>query len=188
MSFRWEWNFILFDKIPVSTIKLLQIQFQAFRNVSLFEKLIWKSLRPQNKTSIRGASPGMLFFCYPGTENLWYGNWNRHVCHKRKHEVDRPSRSTKVNLGKMQKCCSLSCLWSQVQRDTTRKIIRYRATVTLRLLQIHQYTDSNEGGSGVTRKRQIIQYRATATLRRLQILQYTASKEGVGYKTNGNII
>ena len=29
-----------------------------------------------------------------------------------------PSRSTEVNQGKKQKCCSLSCLWSQVQRDT----------------------------------------------------------------------
>ena len=36
-------NFILFDKIPVSTIKLPQWRFQAFLDVSLFEKLIWKS-------------------------------------------------------------------------------------------------------------------------------------------------
>ena len=51
-------------------------------------------------------------------ENLWYGNWNRHVCHKWKYEVDRPFRSLEVNPGKKHKCCSRSCLWSQVQRDT----------------------------------------------------------------------
>ena len=55
------------------------------------------------------------------TDALWYGNWNRHICHKwiRKNEVDRPSRSTEVNPGKKQKCCYLSCLRSQVQRDTS---------------------------------------------------------------------
>ena len=57
----WEGNFILFDKIPVSTIKLPQWRFQAFLDVSLFEKLIWKSRRPQDKTSIRGASPGISY-------------------------------------------------------------------------------------------------------------------------------
>ena len=56
-----------------------------------------------------------LVYCYSGTTNLWYGNWNRHVCHKWKYEVDRPSRSTEVNPGKKQKCCSLLFLWSQVQ-------------------------------------------------------------------------
>ena len=57
----WEGNFILFDKIPVSTIKLPQWRFQAVLDVSLFEKLIWKSRRPQDKTSIRGASPGIPY-------------------------------------------------------------------------------------------------------------------------------
>ena len=61
----------------------------------------------------------MLVCCYSGMENLWYGNWNRHVCHKWKYEVDRPSRLTVVNQTKKQKCCSRSCLWSQVQRDTS---------------------------------------------------------------------
>ena len=42
-----------------------------------------------------------------------------HVCHKWKCEVDRPSRSTEVNPGKRQKYCSLSCLSSRVQRDTS---------------------------------------------------------------------
>ena len=54
-------KFILFDKIPVSTIKLPQWRFQAFLDVSLFEKLIWKSRHPQDKTSIRGASPGISY-------------------------------------------------------------------------------------------------------------------------------
>ena len=54
---------ILFDKIPVSTIKLPQWWFQAFLDVSLFAKLtcIWKSRRPQDKTSIQGAIPGILY-------------------------------------------------------------------------------------------------------------------------------
>ena len=38
-----------------------QWRFQAFLGVSLFEKLIWKSRRPQDKTSIRGASPGIPY-------------------------------------------------------------------------------------------------------------------------------
>ena len=45
----------------VSTIKLPQWRFQAFLDVSLFEKLIWKSCRPQDKTPIRGASPGIPY-------------------------------------------------------------------------------------------------------------------------------
>ena len=57
----WEGNFILFDKIPVSTIKLSQRRFQSFLDVSLFEKLIWMSRRLQNKTVIRGASPGISY-------------------------------------------------------------------------------------------------------------------------------
>ena len=57
----WEGNSILFDKIPVSTIKLPQWRFQAFLDVSLFEKLIWKSCRPQDRTSIRVGSPGIPY-------------------------------------------------------------------------------------------------------------------------------
>ena len=41
------------------------------------------------------------------------------LCLKWKYEVDRPSRSTEVNPGKKQKWCSLSCLSSQGQRDTS---------------------------------------------------------------------
>ena len=58
----WERNFVLFYKIPVSTmIKLLQWRFQAFLDVSLFEKLIWKSCRPQSKTFIQRATPGISY-------------------------------------------------------------------------------------------------------------------------------
>ena len=54
-------NLILFDKIPVSTIKLPQWRFQAFLDVSLFEKFIWKPCRPQKKKpSFRGSSPDNL--------------------------------------------------------------------------------------------------------------------------------
>ena len=51
----------MFDKIAVSTTKLLQCRFQAFLDVSLSEKLIWKSCRPQNETFIWGASPGVSY-------------------------------------------------------------------------------------------------------------------------------
>ena len=57
-------------------------------------------------------------YCYSGTESLWYGSWNRHVCQKGKYAADRHSRSTGVNQSKKQRCCSPSCLWSQAQRDT----------------------------------------------------------------------
>ena len=57
----WERYFILLNNIPVSTIKLPEWRFQAFREVSLFELLTEKSSGPQNKTSIRGASPGVSY-------------------------------------------------------------------------------------------------------------------------------
>ena len=58
-------------------------------------------------------------YCYSGTESLWYGSWNRHVCRKGKFAADRHSRSTGVNPSRKQRCCSPSCLWSQAQRDTS---------------------------------------------------------------------
>ena len=58
-------------------------------------------------------------YCYSGTESLWYGSWNRHVCRKGKFAADRHSRSTGVNPRRKQRCCSPSCLWSQAQRDTS---------------------------------------------------------------------
>ena len=45
-------NFVLFDKIHVSTIEVSQWRFQVFRHVSLFEKLIGKSRCLQNNTFI----------------------------------------------------------------------------------------------------------------------------------------
>ena len=59
------------------------------------------------------------YMYYSGTESLWCGNWNHLVCRRWKCEVDHPSQSTVVNLGKKQKCCSLWCPWSQVQQDTS---------------------------------------------------------------------
>ena len=52
-------DLILFDKIPVPTIYLPVRRFQMFLDISLLDKLIGKSHRPQNKTCIRGASPGV---------------------------------------------------------------------------------------------------------------------------------
>ena len=58
-------------------------------------------------------------YYYSGTENLWYGNWNHLFCRRWKYEVNHPSQSTVVNLGKKQKWCSLWCPWSHVQQDTS---------------------------------------------------------------------
>ena len=58
-------------------------------------------------------------YCYSGTESLWYGSWNRHVCRKGKFAADRHSQSTGVNPSRKQRCCSPSCLLSQAQRDTS---------------------------------------------------------------------
>ena len=58
-------------------------------------------------------------YYYSGTESFWCGNWNHLVCRRWRCEVDHPSQSTVVNLGKKQKLCSLWCLLSQVQQDTS---------------------------------------------------------------------
>ena len=50
---------VLWD--PDSTIELPEGQFQTFPEISLPKKLIWKSHRYQNKTFIRGASPGISY-------------------------------------------------------------------------------------------------------------------------------
>ena len=49
-------------------------------------------ISPRDKDAIGGK----MEYCYLGTNSLWYGNWNRHVCRKWKCEVNRPSRSTGV--------------------------------------------------------------------------------------------
>ena len=55
---------------------------------------------------------------YSGMGKFVMWKWNHLVCRRWKCEVDYPSQSTVVNLGKKQKLCSLWCLWSQVQQDT----------------------------------------------------------------------
>ena len=52
-------DLVLFGKIAVPTITLPYRRFQTFLDKSLPEKLIGKSHRPQNKTFISGASPGV---------------------------------------------------------------------------------------------------------------------------------
>ena len=61
----------------------------------------------------------MMEYYYLGTESLWCGNWNHLACRRWQCEVDHPSQSTEVNLGKKQKWCSMLCPWSQVQQDTS---------------------------------------------------------------------
>ena len=53
----------------------------------------------------------MMEYYYSGTESLWCGNWNHLACRRWKCEVDHPSQSTEVNLGKKQKWCSLKIIY-----------------------------------------------------------------------------
>ena len=80
----WEGDFIMFDEIPISTIKLPEGRFQTFLDISLSEELRWKSRRPWNKTFIRGASPGIPYELWDKNTIGWR-RWNiatqeRKVC------------------------------------------------------------------------------------------------------------
>ena len=98
-------------------------------DLSLFQKVIWMSCRPQNKAIIRGASLGIWYklrveeaICGRG----WYiGTQERKMCGTEIKNLTivinwsiklTPSWLTEVNPGNS---CSLSYLWSQVQRDTS---------------------------------------------------------------------
>ena len=84
-------------------------------------------------------------YCYSGTESLWYGSWNRHVCRKGKCAADRPSRSTGVNPSRMQRCCSMSCLSYQAQRNTSdqdnSKNLGYLLTIRHRCICMWSWTE-----------------------------------------------
>ena len=84
-------------------------------------------------------------YCYSGTESLWYGSWNRHVCRKGKCAADRHSRSTGVNPSRKQRCCSPSWLWSQAQRDTcdpdNSQSLGYWLTIRHRCICMWSWTD-----------------------------------------------
>ena len=83
--------------------------------------------------------------CCSGTESLWYGSWNRHVCRKGKCAADRPFRSTGVNPSRKQRCCSLSCFWSQVQRNTSdadkSQNLGYWLTIRHRCIMMWSWTE-----------------------------------------------
>ena len=51
----------LLNKIPASTIKLPEVRFQAFHEVSLLENLTRKSNGTPNKTFISGADPSVSY-------------------------------------------------------------------------------------------------------------------------------
>ena len=76
------------------------------------------SYKLRDKNFIGRRRWNINYYYYSETESLWCGNWNHLVCGEWKCEVDHPSQSTVVNLGKKQKWCSLWCPWSQVQQDT----------------------------------------------------------------------
>ena len=65
----------MFDKIPISTIKLPGERFQTFYDISLYKELRWKSRRPQNKAFIRGASPGIPYELWDKNTIGWQ-RWN----------------------------------------------------------------------------------------------------------------
>ena len=112
--------FILFDKIPVSTIllpKRLHV-FQSSLDISL-PKLIWKSHRPQNTRFIRGPSP------YVSSDEygiLLVGNrkfviWKFKSSRLSLNEVRRLLSFSiyRSKSKRNQKRLSTSCLWSQAQ-------------------------------------------------------------------------
>ena len=61
VTFVRERDFIMFDDIPISIIKLSEGRFQTFPEISLSEELRWMSRRPKNKTFWTGASPGIPY-------------------------------------------------------------------------------------------------------------------------------
>ena len=81
--------------------------------------------------------------CFLWVESLFYGNWNRQVCLKWKCEVDRSSRSTGVGLDKKQKCCSLSCVFSQAQQNASH-YGNFQTFVCLQTKRRHQCTEKLE--------------------------------------------
>ena len=70
----------MFDKNPVSTKNFFNDDFKR----SLFEKLIWKSCRPQNKTFTRGASPGISYMLQDkdaiGGRSWYIATQERKIC------------------------------------------------------------------------------------------------------------
>ena len=75
-------------------------------------------------------------YCYSGTESLWYGSWNRHVCRKGKCAADRYSRSTGVN-PKLHTCTSLpSCTKPFPFQNAYPK----HATITTNLIPLSHYS------------------------------------------------
>ena len=100
---------------PISTIELPEGRFKTFLDISLPEKLTWKSRRYQNKTFITGASPGIPY--EPRDKHTkgwrrWYiATQERKVCDmeveivtfvvKGPSKRDRPSRSAIRLLSRM---------------------------------------------------------------------------------------
>ena len=112
---------------PASYLQWSTLRFQRLINsclqVAIWLKIaelkttnyrIWGACRGiSNEMWVKTAKVGLLPWA---TERLLYGNWKSPVFRKWKWEVDLrpltpPPRSTGVNLGKKQKCCSSSFLW-----------------------------------------------------------------------------
>ena len=78
-------DFIMFDEISISTIELPDGRFQTFPDISLLEKLTWKSRCSQNKTFIRGASIGIPYELWDKPTIGWWW-WN--IATQEKKEVE----------------------------------------------------------------------------------------------------
>ena len=116
---------------PYRPLNFLRDNFKRSLTYPLSEELKWKSRRHQNKTFIRGTSPGIPYELRDKNAIGWrrwhiatqewevcdMESWNRHVCRKGKCTAVGPSRSTGVNLSRKQRCCFPSYLLSQGQRD-----------------------------------------------------------------------
>ena len=75
-------GFILFYKMPVTTIKHHVWRFLLFCDISLFEKLIEKSSDPHSLTFVRGAIPVIA-----------YKLWNKSVIGLRRWNISTQKRT-----------------------------------------------------------------------------------------------
>ena len=62
--------------------------------------MVWRSLHHKEILLSEPGRNRRECILTRNSPKFWYGNLNRHVCHKWKYEDDRPSRSTEVNPGK----------------------------------------------------------------------------------------
>ena len=119
-------NLKLFDKIPYRPHNVLRDDFKCFLTYhcpkSLLESRVALRIKKnhhERSNPWQNHKDVNMRYCYSGTERLCHWNWHRHMCRKGKFKADHPTWSIWANPSRKQKCCSSSCLWSQVQWDTS---------------------------------------------------------------------